>query len=303
MMVILGVSELRSQDLESALEEARSAAENHQYSRVIELLTPFNATADKEARYITAAEIGRAYFHLGQYQPAHRAFREAVRLYPERVETAIYLQATAYLMGDEEQALAILREVLKSGARDLYLTVTLPGERRFLDDPNVQAILDEYTIPLQVDLGKGALLGAALGDDRDTVISSLQAKSSNPDAAVLTATAGPAVIWAFAFGENNILTDITVHAGNLHSYTPYRLQLGDEIGWDATPAIAIAALGPPGRTEIREDNVIAMSWTLPASELVLEFERSVGIQPDGEPGNAAVLKVVRLRGDQTKNAG
>ena len=303
MMVILGVSELGSQDLESALEEARSAARNHQYSRVIEILTPFNATTDTEAQYITAAEIGRAYFHLGQYQQAHRAFREAVRLHPERVETAIYLQATAYLMGDEDQALAILREVLKSGARDLYLTVTLPGERRFLTDPKVRAILDEYTIPLRVDLRQGALLGAALGENRDAVISSLRAKSSDPDAAVLTATAGPAVIWAFAFDDDQALTDITVHARNLHAYTPYRLQLGDEIGWDATPAIAIAALGPAGRTEIREDSLIAMSWTLPACELVLEFERSLGLQVDGEPGNAAVLALVRLRRDQMKNAG
>jgi tetratricopeptide (TPR) repeat protein len=302
-MVLLGVSELGSQDLESALEEARSAAQNHQYSRVIELLTPFNATTDTEVRYITAAEIGRAYFHLGQYQPAHRAFREAVRLHPERVETAIYLQATAYLMGDEEQALAILREVLKSGAKDLYLTVTLPGERRFLADPKVRAVLDEYTIPLRLDLREGALLGAALGQDRDAVISTLQASSSDPDAAALTATAGPAVIWAFAFGDGQKLTDITVHAWNLHSYTPYRLQVGDEIRWDATPAIAIATLGPPGQTEIREDSLIAMSWSLPSCELVLEFERSSRPQSDDEPGNPAVLKLVRLRRDQKKKAG
>ncbi len=300
---ILCLSEAGSQDLESALEEARSAAQNHQYSRVIDLLTPFNAVTDTEARYITAAEIGRAYFHLGQYQEAHRAFREAVQLHPERVETAIYLQATAYLMGDEEQALAILREVLKSGARDLYLAVTLPGERRFLGDPEVRAVLDEYTIPLLVDLQRGALLGAALGEDRAAVISTLQARSSDPTAAVLTATAGPAVIWAFVFDADQQLGEITVHAKNLHSYTPYRLQLGDEIGWDATPAIAIAALGPPDQTEIREENLIAMSWDLPECELSLEFERSRGLQADGEPGNAAVLKLVRLRRDQMKNAG
>ncbi len=131
-------------DFEAVLERAREAALQHRYNEVIELLTPFNANDEPEIRYITAAEIGRAYFHLGRYREAHRAFREAVRLHPERAETAMYLEATAYLVGEPEQAYAILSEILKSGARDLYLAVTLPGERRFLADPRVHEIIEEF---------------------------------------------------------------------------------------------------------------------------------------------------------------
>ena len=155
-----------AQHLETALEEARIAAKNHQYDKVVEILTPYNSVPDEESRYITAAEIGRAYFHLGRYQESHRAFREAVRLRSDRIETAIYLQATAYLMGEREQAVAILREVLKSGAEDLYLAVTLPGERRFLADPEVRALLAEFAVPVPVDLDPPGFLGATLGDGR-----------------------------------------------------------------------------------------------------------------------------------------
>ena len=112
-------------DFASALERAREAGISHRYAEVIEILTPFNAVEDSETRYITAAEIGRAFYHLGRYREAHRAFREAVRLHPERAETAIYLEATSYLVGDTVQAYTILREILRSGARDLYLAVTL----------------------------------------------------------------------------------------------------------------------------------------------------------------------------------
>ena len=64
-----------------------------------------------------------------------------MRLFPTRVESAIYLLATSYLLDDRDQAYEILRAILDSGARDLYLVMTLPGERRFAADPDVQAII------------------------------------------------------------------------------------------------------------------------------------------------------------------
>ncbi len=156
LLATLPGGRLTANDFEAALERAREAGRQHRYDEVIELLTPFNADGDSEIRYITAAEIGRAYFHLGRYGEAHRAFREAVRLHPERAESAIYLEATSYLMGDSEQAYAILREILKSGADDLYLAVTLPGERRFLADPEVHQIIEEFSVDLTIDVEQRA---------------------------------------------------------------------------------------------------------------------------------------------------
>ena len=180
---------LTANDFEAALERAREAGRQHRYNEVIELLTPFNANSDPEVRYITAAEIGRAYFHLGRYGEAHRAFREAVRLHPERAESAIYLEATSYLTGDSEQAYAILREILQSGARDLYLAVTLPGERRFLADPEVHQIIEKSSVDLAIDVEGARVLGVGLGESRSDVVDKLKARSSDPEATALTASA------------------------------------------------------------------------------------------------------------------
>jgi tetratricopeptide (TPR) repeat protein len=290
-------------DFESALERAREAGLNHRFDQVIEILTPFNAVDDAETRYITAAEIGRAYFHLGRYREAHSAFREAVRLHPERVETAIYLEATSYLVGDSEQAYAILREILKSGARDLYLAVTLPGERRFLADPKVHEVVEEFAVALEVDVERARILGVGLGDSRDLAVDRLEARSSDPNARALTANAGPALIWAFVFDAEQQLDEIVLQADNLFRYTPYRLQFSDTLDWRLTPAAAIAAWGPPDHTATSRDEGMVASWDFPGHRLTLDFGRPRPPQPPGVPDGAAVLRTIQLTKQATESAG
>ncbi len=281
-------------DFESALESAREAARTHRYTDVIELLTPFNVASDPEIQYITAAEIGRAYFHLGEYQLAHRAFRQAVRLHPELVETAVYLEATSYLIGDKEQSFAILNGLLQAGARDLYLAMTLPGERRFLGEPEVQSILDRHAVPLELELESGAILGVALGDDRVTTVDTLAAGSADPNAPVLTASAGPAMIWAFVFDTDLRLVEIIIQAENLVRYTPYRLQLGPRIDWRSTPASVIASWGQPARTSVGDDGGILMTWTYGDYDLSLDFAKPREPRPPGISNGAAMLRSVHL---------
>ena len=289
-------------DFAAALERAREAGIKHRYAEVIEILTPFNADTEPENRYITAAEIGRAYFHLGRYSEAHRAFREAVRLHPERAETAIYLEATSYLLGESEQAYAILREVLKSGARDLYLAVTLPGERRFLADPQVREIIEEFSIDLPVDVEGARVLGAGLGDNRSDAVDGLDAQSSDPQAPALTASAGPAMIWAFTFDSENQLDEILIQAENLFRYTPYRLKFNGKLDWSVTPAAAIASWGPPIHTGASKDDGIVVSWDFPGHQLALEFGRPRAPRPAGKSDGAAMLRSVHLKKQLTAPA-
>jgi tetratricopeptide (TPR) repeat protein len=281
-------------DFEAALERARNAGLSHHYNEVIELLSPFNADGNPETRYITAAEIGRAYFHLGRYGEAHRAFREAVRLHPERAETAIYLEATSYLMGNSEQAYAILREILKSGAFDLYLAVTLPGERRFLADPEVHQIIEEFSVDLAIDVERARILGVGLGDSRSDAVDRLVAQSSDPGAPALTASAGPALIWAFVFGTDQQLEEILLQAENLYRYTPYRLRFDDRNDWSLTPAAAIASWGPPSQTVASQEGGIAISWDYPGHRLTLDFGRPRPPRPLGLPEGAAMLRTVQF---------
>ena len=255
---------------------------------------PFNSLEDSEARYITAAEIGRAYFHLGRYHEAHQAFRQAVRLRPERAETAIYLQATSYLVGDTGQAYSILREILKSGARDLYLAVTLPGEKRFLADPKVIQIIEEYAVPLSVDIKRGLVHGVGLGTSREVAVDKLHARSSDPTSNALTASAGPALIWAYVFDADHRLEEIVIQADHLFRYTPYRLSFDQDLGWSLTPAAAIAAWGPPNRTEPTGDHEMLVSWRFDSHLVDLRFGRPREPRPPGIAEGVAVLRSIHL---------
>ena len=295
LAVVLASSAMaQTGDFESALELARQAAIAHRYEQVIQILTPFNALEDPESRYITAAEIGRAYFHLGRYREAHQAFLQAVRLRPERVETAIYLEATSYILGDREQAYSILREILKSGARDLYLAVTLPGERRFLSDPKVHEITEEYAVPLDVDFLGGSMLGIALGENRETAIKKLEARSSDPSSTALTASAGPALIWAFVFDAEQRLEEIVIQADHLYRYTPYRLRFDRELDWRLTPAAAISAWGPPKHTETSSEDEMIATWQFDGHRADLLFARPRQPRPPGVAEGVAVLRSLQL---------
>jgi len=294
LSVLLPCRFVPASDFEAALERAREAGREHRYDEVIEILAPFNAVGEPEVRYITAAEIGRAYFHLGRYGEAHRAFREAVRLHPERAETAIYLEATSYLMEDPEQAYAILREILRSGARDLYLAVTLPGERQFLADPNVHEIIEEFAVTLAVDVERARVLGVGLGDSRDAAVEALDARSSDPKAASLTATAGPALIWAFTFDAEQRLREIVLHADNIFRFTPYRLHFGQDLDWRLTPAAAMAVWGAPSSMTSSQEEGMVASWEFSDHRLTLGFGRPRPPRPPGVPEGAAMLRIVQL---------
>jgi tetratricopeptide (TPR) repeat protein len=292
----LAIPSAVAEDRESALRRAREAANNQQYADVIEILTPFNSIDDPEWRYVSAAEIGRAYFHLARYHEAHNAFREAVRLHPERVESAIYLEATSFLVGDRKQALLIFEEILKSGARDLYMAVTLPGERRFLADPGVRAILADHVIPLDIDVESASVLGASLGDSRDRVEALLEAETSDRSATSLTASAGPAFIWGFVFDQDQRLGEIVLQTENLFKYTPYRVRLGDGVDWSATPAAVLAAWGPPETTFDTPDHGLAMTWKWPKHRSTLEFASRQKPRPAEFAEGAAMLKAIILSG-------
>lgn len=282
-----------AQDLEGALEQTRELVQEHRYQDVIDLLAPFAELDDAEDRYVVMAETGRAYFHLGDYPAADIAFREAVRLRPQRVETALYLEASSYLVGEREQAYAIFREVIKSGATDLHLAVTLPGERLFMADPEVWSILDEFGTTVAIDVDRGSVLEVELGMPREETERRLGSGSADTNTA-LTARAGPYLTWVFGFDENGSLGQIMLHNEHLYRYTPYRLQLMDGLDWRATPASATSALGAPESTTATEDGLVLMIWQRENVKLTLDFAPPRRPAPPGfEPGKPA-LRIVRM---------
>jgi tetratricopeptide (TPR) repeat protein len=280
-------------DFEHALERARLAGARHRYEEVVHLLSPFSSDADPERRYVALAEIGRAWFHLGRYEPARRAFREAVVIHPERAETAIYLQASSYLTGDREQALVVFRALLEGGARDLYLAVTLSGANRFLAEPEVQELLARHAVPVVVDPSAGSVMGVALGQPRDTVRQALGLEPGSGTARSLSAEAGPVMLWAFLFDDAAELAEVILLAANMAAYTPYRLELGPGVDWRASPAAVIAAWGPPSRTSAGDDGV-SMTWTFPGHDLMIDFAVPAVAADPARPPEAAAMRLVRL---------
>jgi tetratricopeptide (TPR) repeat protein len=290
---LAGCCAATAQDLEPALERARQLGREHRYEELIEVLARFEDLDDPEDQYIVAAEIGRARFHLGDYRGANAALRKAVALRPQRVETALYLEATSFLTGDRDQAYAIFREIVASGATDLYLAVTLPGERAFLSDPVVWSILDELATPVVIDLDRGSILGVGLGQSRAEVEQRFGA-APTPDGETLTARAGPYLTWAFGFDTEGRLAQVMLHNEHLLRYTPYRLELGSAIDSRSTPEVATAALGAPASTSPSGDDVVVMVWIRDRCRLTLEFAPPLSPAPPGVRSDRPMLRVLRM---------
>jgi tetratricopeptide (TPR) repeat protein len=240
-------------------------------------------------RYAVAAELGRAWFHLGDYSTAYAFLARAAALEPRRIETALYLEASAFLTGRRRQALAIFEEVVRSGAPDLYLAVTLPGERSFLADPEVR-----HARPISMSLHHGTFEGIRPGQQRRSVEDALGVRSPDPSSPTLVARAGPEMIWAFRFSQAGTLEEIAVRAELLLRYTPYRLRFAGGLDWSLGPEQAIAELGPAGSTTTAEGS-LALAWDLPDLSLSLVFGRPTGPVPPTLGGDHLVLQLVRIR--------
>jgi hypothetical protein len=274
---------------------AQQLAAEHRYQEAVALLEPLESTAENtNLQYIVSAELGRSLFHLGRYQEAHARFQRAVSIEPRQVETALYLQATAYLLGEKEQAWLILREILKSGAKDLYLAVSLPGERKFLTDPDAWALIEEFAVPIGLDLETGSAFGLALGASRPEVAAALGVGTDSAEGKALTAHAGPHMVWGFAFDGSNRLVEIVLQVENLIKYTPYRLGFGGS-DWRASPAELGAILGPPTASSTDAENVLVMSWTRSDFTVSAAFGHPRQPRPPGIAEGVAMLKMIRVR--------
>jgi len=296
LLLLLFAAPLVATDIDDALGAAHDLLAERRFAEVIELLGQFEIPDnDKETAYILNAEIGRCYFHLGDYKLADAHFRAAVRLHPERIESALYLEATSFLLGDHKQAMMIFDEVVKSGARDLYLAITLPGERQFLATADAWKIIDDNALPVDVDLALGSVLGVSLGEERPAVILGLGAGIENNDAKALTAQAGPRTIWAFSFDGQGILSDVLLHSENLVRYTPYRIRFNNGLDWRLTPASAVSVLGKPFESSSVDADELHMSWELETLRLTLSFGPATTPVHPKHPDPAAMLKMVHLR--------
>jgi|GEM_PF-1870200 len=283
-------------DLSRALGRVQALVEGHRYQEVLDLLAPHAGTdLDPESAYAVAAEMGRAHYHLGRYAEARGWLERAAAIHPERVETALYLEGASYLSGRRETALGILRELLRSGATDLYLAVTLPGERGFLRDPEVREILEEHSRPLEVRLSEGRFGPVRLGDARRLAERALGATPGAAASGTLVARAGPHPIWALTFTDSGALAQVTADADRLLRYTPFRLQLDHGLDWRATPSAAVALLGQPARTATEEELEL-MTWYAHGSALTLGFGPPLPPVVPPMTAGATALRLVILHG-------
>jgi hypothetical protein len=278
----------------AALDRCPELVAQHRFAEVASLLSPFEgAELPPELGFAVAVELGRARFHTGDYAGADRSFRAAVRVHPEQVEPALYLQATSYLLGREEQAFAIFRAILASGAHDLHLAVSLPGESRFLAEPEVWRALAAAARPLPVGVRTGTAFGVALGEPRATVVAALGAGADTADAPAITSHAGPHSLWALAFAADGRLAEVVVDAENVVRYTPLRLALDGGLDWRSSPASCVAVLGPPADERPTADGR-QLSWRGDGHTATLAFGPSRQPAPPGLEDPAAMLKLVRL---------
>jgi len=195
----------------AVLDRAGELAEHHRYQEVVELLEPVLDSPEGALEASAVAfELGRAYFHLGRYDRAYAAFSRVQD--PDHFEGGVvlpYLEASAYLLERKEEALTILERLLASGRTDLELAVTLPGERAFLQDPDVWRLLDRYARGLDVSVVGGTVMGISLGDPRpqaEPVFGEIPTRLDGGD------SAAPRTVFEPSWDDTNHLVGIRLHA-------------------------------------------------------------------------------------------
>lgn len=271
------------------LYQAQSLAAINRYSEALSLLEPFLADdLTDHTSWEIAAEAGRAAFHLGQYAKSHEILRRVVEARPVVFEPAVYLEATAYLMGDHVQAFAIFEAILQSKAQDLYLAVTLPGEKRFLAEPEVQTLLKRYAQPLLVRPDHATVQGNRLGQSHQEIVQQL-GLSNAVEGRTLSARAGPFLTWIYTFNDDGLLNEVIYNASHIRRYTPFILDLSGGISWASTPIECIGSLGAPQETSATVDGALIATWKFPEAWLDLVFSRS-----DSARSGAATLEIVRI---------
>jgi len=288
------------QDPAKGLQEARQALEAHEFEQAFKILEPFlDGDLSTPVKWEITAEAGRAAFSMGQLEEARKLLRLAVAARPGVAETAVYLEATSYLLGDRKQALMIFEALLKSRVPDLYLAVTLPGEVRFLADPDVRALMTRYAMPLDIRPDTGEFLGLHLGQSRAEVSAELGLPPSKDS--VLLARAGPELIWVFSFDELGMLQEAAFHADHLQRYTAYDLKLQlagsptkQSLGWTTHPQDAINLLGQPESRSRDLDGALKLQWSYVTSKLELIFEGVPG--SDFSKGRLEMLRIATKKG-------
>jgi len=277
------------------LDRAAELARTHDYPEVLALLEPELEREDlaTSERFEVLSQVGRARFHLGRYNEAYRALAAAVRLQPRSVEAALYLEGAAWATGRHGQALSILDALLSSGASDLFLAITLPGERGFLADPSVWEVLARHERPLVVDVRRGLALGAPLGGDRETVLAVLPGAPPETGREIIL-RAGPKVVWALRFDDSGRLEEVVIDCQNLLRYTPYRLAFACSLDWRTTPDAVRTVLGEPVSDRNEADGGRVLSWELGRVRTGMEFGPPSEPRPAVIPEGSVMLRLLRM---------
>lgn len=274
---------------EEILEQARSMAAANRYSEALATLEPLiHDDLSDEISWEIAAEAGRAAFHQGKYRRANEILRRVVHARPIVVEPALYLEATSYVLGDHRQAFEIFEAVLQSQGQDLYLAVTLPGEKRFLAEPEIQRLLLRYAQPLVIRPESASIQGIRLGQARPQ-IAQRQGIETSGGGSSLIARAGPLMTWVLSFDDQEQLVEFVLDTGHLDRYTPFTLDLSEGLSWTSSPIDCIGSLGPPQRTSATSDGTLILTWDYPEASLDLVFSR-----PNTDDKGAAVLEMIRM---------
>ena len=295
-VVLLTTSAAAPADLHAAIAAARKAASAQRYSDVITILEPYTEPlpAADDDRFNVAAEFGRALFHLAQYDLAYDWILRAAALQPHNIEVGIYRQASAFITGRHEEAFALFEQVLRSGAQDLWLPISLSGTTQFLEQERTQQLLQQYARLLPIDLRRGRIAGAALGMARTDVKAALGALTAD-DGRFLLARAGPVMLWSLEFDQSDRLVGAVVNVAGMLRFSSLRPSFEQGLDWRATPGALTSTLGPPIRQDDDQNGQLSLEWQRDTISLLITFAPATQPTPPGVGSHSQLIQSVRLQ--------
>ncbi len=195
-------------------------------------------------RTICESYLGRAYFHLEEYQKSLEYLSKVWEADPSDIEIYFYALATQFKTRNIKQTYTMLYNYFKTGTKDIAPIVALTGPEIF-EHPAIRRMVDGFAQEVKADLDERSFMGVALGTSRKEMAKILKASLNEIPKDRLVSMGRYGSYWEFEFDDKERVSKITVHLDLCDQYTIQRPRISHKLTVESTIADVQATFGKP----------------------------------------------------------
>jgi hypothetical protein len=195
-------------------------------------------------RTICESYLGRAYFHLEEYQKSLEYLAKAWESNPSDIEIYFYALAARFKTRNIKQTRRMLYDYFKTGTKDVAPIVVLAGPEIF-EHPALRLLADAFAEEVKVDLDERSFMGVSLGTSRKEMAKILKGSLDEIPRDRLVSMGRYGSYWEFELDDKERVSKITVHLDLCDQYTIQRPRISHKLTVESTIADVQATFGKP----------------------------------------------------------